>query len=57
MQFDFIIDINLLLKIKGWYDCLVYFQGNVSSYLTEKYNFSSECKVIAFTGDNPGINF
>lgn len=27
--------------------------GNVSSYLVSKYGFSEDCKVVAFTGDNP----
>ena len=27
-------------------------QGNVSSYLAKRYDFSPECKVVAFTGDN-----
>lgn len=29
-------------------------QGNVSQFLIGRYNFSPNCKVIAFTGDNPG---
>ena len=29
--------------------CLL--QGNVSSYLVKKYNFSAECKVLPFTSD------
>ena len=29
-------------------------QGSISSYFVEKYGFSQECKVVAFTGDNPG---
>lgn len=29
-------------------------QGNVSQFLVGRYNFSPNCKVIAFTGDNPG---
>ena len=28
--------------------------GGVSGYLVEKYGFPSDCKVVAFTGDNPG---
>ncbi|KAM9100542.1 xylulose kinase isoform X1 [Sarcophilus harrisii] len=27
--------------------------GPISSYLVQRYGFNSECKVIAFTGDNP----
>lgn len=27
--------------------------GNISTYFVDRYGFSSECKVIAFTGDNP----
>lgn len=27
--------------------------GNVSNYFVERYGFSPECEVIAFTGDNP----
>ncbi|XP_061184276.1 xylulose kinase-like [Saccostrea echinata] len=27
--------------------------GNVSQYLISRYNFSPNCKVVAFTGDNP----
>ncbi|KAL3837411.1 hypothetical protein ACJMK2_022770 [Sinanodonta woodiana] len=27
--------------------------GNISSYLVSRYNFSPDCKVVAFTGDNP----
>lgn len=27
--------------------------GNISSYLVNKYGFSSTCKIAAFTGDNP----
>lgn len=27
--------------------------GNVSNYFVERYGFSPDCKVIAFTGDNP----
>lgn len=34
--------------------------GGVSSYYVERWGFSPECKIIAFTGDNPasliGIN-
>lgn len=29
-------------------------QGNVSQFLIGRYNFNPNCKVIAFTGDNPG---
>ncbi|XP_041102764.1 xylulose kinase isoform X1 [Polyodon spathula] len=28
--------------------------GSVSSYYVQRYGFSPDCKVIAFTGDNPG---
>ena len=28
-------------------------QGNVSKYLVDRYGFSADCKVVAFTGDNP----
>ncbi|KAL8601349.1 hypothetical protein ACOMHN_054642 [Nucella lapillus] len=28
--------------------------GTVSGYLHSRYGFSKECKVVAFTGDNPG---
>lgn len=27
--------------------------GTVSSYLAERYGFNQNCKVVAFTGDNP----
>ncbi len=27
--------------------------GSVSEYMVERYGFSPECKVVAFTGDNP----
>jgi xylulokinase len=27
--------------------------GSISPYFVERYGFSPECKVIAFTGDNP----
>ena len=30
-----------------------YFQGSISSYFVTKYGFSSNCKITAFTGDNP----
>ena len=61
--------VSILMKndrvIKGFY-CnefgdycqewmMMCFQGNVSSYLVERYGFSRDCKVIAFTGDNPGM--
>ena len=29
-------------------------QGAISSYYVRRYGFSPECKVVAFTGDNPG---
>ena len=32
---------------------IIVLQGNVSSYLVEKYGFSPSCKICAFTGDNP----
>ncbi|KAK7092530.1 xylulose kinase-like [Littorina saxatilis] len=28
--------------------------GTVSSYLTSRFGFPQDCKVVAFTGDNPG---
>ncbi|KAK3096167.1 hypothetical protein FSP39_023945 [Pinctada imbricata] len=28
--------------------------GNISPYFVKKYNFPEFCKVVAFTGDNPG---
>ena len=28
--------------------------GSVSSFMVDRYGFSPDCKVIAFTGDNPG---
>ncbi|KAJ8307082.1 hypothetical protein KUTeg_015166 [Tegillarca granosa] len=31
--------------------------GNISEYLVMKYNFPKDCKVVAFTGDNPLIVF
>ncbi|KAI0226939.1 Xylulose kinase [Lamellibrachia satsuma] len=31
------------------YQCI----GDISSYMVDRYGFSTECKVIAFTGDNP----
>ena len=27
--------------------------GSTSSYMVHQYGFSSDCKVVAFTGDNP----
>jgi xylulokinase len=27
--------------------------GNISKYFVEKYNFSQDCKIILFSGDNP----
>ena len=27
--------------------------GNVSEYMSERYGFNPQCKVVAFTGDNP----
>ncbi len=30
------------------------FQGGVSLYYTERFGFPENCKVVAFTGDNPG---
>lgn len=27
--------------------------GNISPYFIEKYNFSKDCKIVAFSGDNP----
>ena len=32
-------------------------QGSISSYHSDRYGFSPECKVVAFTGDNPGISY
>lgn len=29
-------------------------QGAISSYYVQRYGFSPACKVVAFTGDNPG---
>ena len=31
-------------------------QGGVSQYMCERYGFAKDCKVIAFTGDNPGMS-
>lgn len=28
--------------------------GNISKYLVDRFGFSPDCKVVAFTGDNPG---
>lgn len=39
-------------KLPGLSSALVP-QGTVSAYFTEKYGFSSSCKVCPFTGDNP----
>ncbi|XP_076324637.1 xylulose kinase isoform X2 [Tachypleus tridentatus] len=30
--------------------------GNISPYYVERYGFNGECKVVGFTGDNPGMN-
>ncbi|MGH0135675.1 UNVERIFIED_CONTAM: hypothetical protein FKN15_057890 [Acipenser sinensis] len=38
------------LNSKTWAGC----RGSVSSYNVQRYGFSPDCKVIAFTGDNPG---
>jgi xylulokinase len=27
--------------------------GQVSDYMIERYGFTSQCQVVAFTGDNP----
>ena len=32
---------------------IVYLKGNVSTYMQKKYKFSKECKLLAWTGDNP----
>jgi len=29
-------------------------QGFISKYLVDRYGFAAHCRVIAFTGDNPG---
>lgn len=29
-------------------------QGAISSYFVQRYGFPAGCKVVAFTGDNPG---
>lgn len=29
-------------------------QGPISPYYSQRYGFSPDCKVVAFTGDNPG---
>jgi len=29
------------------------FQGNICSYFVRRYGFRTDCKVVAFTGDNP----
>ena len=28
--------------------------GPISNYYVERFGFSPDCKIIAFTGDNPG---
>jgi len=32
----------------------MFFQGFISKYLVDRYGFAADCRVIAFTGDNPG---
>ncbi|KAK2188513.1 hypothetical protein NP493_130g04012, partial [Ridgeia piscesae] len=32
------------------YECI----GGISPYMADRYGFSLECRIIAFTGDNPG---
>lgn len=34
--------------------CAVPPQGAISAYYVQRYGFPSGCKVVAFTGDNPG---
>lgn len=29
-------------------------QGPISPYYSQRYGFSPDCKIVAFTGDNPG---
>jgi len=36
-------------NIVGSHECL----GSISSYFVERYGFNPDCRVIAFTGDNP----
>lgn len=37
-------------------NCVCLSQGCVSPYYSERYGFPQSCKVLAFTGDNPGKN-
>ena len=57
--------VNLLRRLACAYYCeggtdqeigklLTHMQGNISNYFVERYGFSPDCKVVAFTGDNPG---
>lgn len=43
--------LSLLLTI---HMLMLHTQGPIAPYYTEKFGFSSDCKVVAFTGDNPG---
>lgn len=45
-----VFDLNLFVKVSCF--CFIV-QGHISSYLVDRYGFSPDCKVIAFTGDNP----
>ena len=36
-------------NIVGSHEC----SGSISSYFVERYGFNPDCRVIAFTGDNP----
>lgn len=36
---------------------LTLLQGSVSSYFVQRYGFSENCSIVAFTGDNPGKNW
>jgi len=46
---------SIIKKMSSNYILLfcLYFQGSISPYYVKRYGFPEDCKIAAFTGDNP----